>query len=103
VSESSEWAPTIQKQLDPAAETAVLCHHGVRSMNATMVYDADDNSRVLLNRLIFIGCQSSVTAAAALSARGRFYARCCWVWCSGADLNIVLLLLLPVPGVAGLH
>jgi rhodanese-related sulfurtransferase len=37
LSESSEWAPTIQEQLDPAAETIVLCHHGVRSMNAAMV------------------------------------------------------------------
>jgi rhodanese-related sulfurtransferase len=37
LSESSEWAPTIQEQLDPAAETVVLCHHGVRSMNAAMV------------------------------------------------------------------
>jgi rhodanese-related sulfurtransferase len=37
LSESSEWAPTIQEQLDPAAETVVLCHHGVRSMNAAVV------------------------------------------------------------------
>uniref|UniRef100_A0A383V6H5 Peptidyl-prolyl cis-trans isomerase n=2 Tax=Tetradesmus obliquus TaxID=3088 RepID=A0A383V6H5_TETOB len=36
LSTSSEWAPTIQQTLDPAAETVVLCHHGVRSMNAAM-------------------------------------------------------------------
>lgn len=37
LSTSSEWAPTIQQTLDPAAETVVLCHHGMRSMNAAMV------------------------------------------------------------------
>ena len=37
LSTSSEWAPTIQQTLDPDTETVVLCHHGVRSMNAAMV------------------------------------------------------------------
>lgn len=37
LSEANSWAPTIQEQLDPARETVLLCHHGVRSMNAAMV------------------------------------------------------------------
>ena len=26
-----EWAPLVDSQLDPAVDTLVLCHHGVRS------------------------------------------------------------------------
>ncbi len=32
-SQFAEWAPTIHTQLNPAKETIVLCHHGVRSMH----------------------------------------------------------------------
>ena len=31
VCRQEEWAPIIGSQLDPAAHTIVLCHHGVRS------------------------------------------------------------------------
>ncbi|KAF8068286.1 PpiC domain-containing protein 12 [Scenedesmus sp. PABB004] len=34
LSEAGEWAPTIDETLDPARETVVLCHHGMRSMSA---------------------------------------------------------------------
>lgn len=37
LSEASSWAPTVDDDLDPAAETVVLCHHGVRSMQAAAV------------------------------------------------------------------
>lgn len=30
-----EWAPRISSLLDPSKETFVLCHHGVRSMQAS--------------------------------------------------------------------
>jgi rhodanese-related sulfurtransferase len=35
LSTASEWAPTIGEQLDPHRQTVVLCHHGVRSMQAS--------------------------------------------------------------------
>ncbi len=31
LSKFEEWSPTITQDFDPAAETYVLCHHGVRS------------------------------------------------------------------------
>ena len=31
LSQYEEWAPTIGQAFDPAAETYVLCHHGMRS------------------------------------------------------------------------
>lgn len=34
LSASAEWAPRVEEILDPSARTIVLCHHGVRSMNA---------------------------------------------------------------------
>jgi rhodanese-related sulfurtransferase len=36
MSAAADWAPNVDKVLDPAAKTIVLCHHGVRSMNAAM-------------------------------------------------------------------
>jgi rhodanese-related sulfurtransferase len=35
LSTASEWAPTIDQALDPRKQTVVLCHHGVRSMQAS--------------------------------------------------------------------
>jgi rhodanese-related sulfurtransferase len=34
LSEFNRWAPTISTRLDPSKSTLVLCHHGVRSMQA---------------------------------------------------------------------
>lgn len=31
LSQFAAWSPTLSTQLDPHAETIVLCHHGVRS------------------------------------------------------------------------
>jgi len=35
LSSFSEWAPAISQTLDPSKSTLVLCHHGVRSMQAS--------------------------------------------------------------------
>lgn len=37
LSQASSWAPTVAEDLNPQAETVVLCHHGMRSMNAATV------------------------------------------------------------------
>lgn len=37
LSQFSSWAGGITTQLDPAKETVVLCHHGVRSMQMAQV------------------------------------------------------------------
>lgn len=37
LSQASEWAVVIHEELDPAKRTVVLCHHGVRSMNSSVV------------------------------------------------------------------
>lgn len=37
LSQAGSWAVSIDQLLDPAVETVVLCHHGVRSMQAAMV------------------------------------------------------------------
>eukprot|EP00878_Enallax_costatus_P028207 GHUV01030437.1.p1 GENE.GHUV01030437.1~~GHUV01030437.1.p1 ORF type:complete len:146 (-),score=25.75 GHUV01030437.1:323-760(-) len=37
LSQASSWAPTVAEDMDPQAETVVLCHHGMRSMNTAMV------------------------------------------------------------------
>jgi rhodanese-related sulfurtransferase len=34
LSDAANWAPRAETLLDPTARTIVLCHHGVRSMNA---------------------------------------------------------------------
>lgn len=34
LSELGQWLPTIADDLDPAKPTYVLCHHGMRSMQA---------------------------------------------------------------------
>lgn len=34
LSQFGQWAPTITSDLDPSKDTYVLCHHGVRSMQA---------------------------------------------------------------------
>jgi rhodanese-related sulfurtransferase len=34
LSDAANWAPKIETILDPARRVVVLCHHGVRSMNA---------------------------------------------------------------------
>jgi rhodanese-related sulfurtransferase len=39
MSQASSWAPTVAEDLDPHAETVVMCHAGVRSMNAATVRD----------------------------------------------------------------
>lgn len=31
LSQFQVWSPTIHEQFDPAAETVVMCHHGIRS------------------------------------------------------------------------
>lgn len=31
LSQSEQWAPAIKSRFDPAKETLVLCHHGMRS------------------------------------------------------------------------
>eukprot|EP00775_Hariotina_reticulata_P010018 gene10018-10173_t len=36
LSQAAAWAPTIAETLTPEVETIVLCHHGVRSMQAAM-------------------------------------------------------------------
>eukprot|EP00878_Enallax_costatus_P007940 GHUV01008306.1.p1 GENE.GHUV01008306.1~~GHUV01008306.1.p1 ORF type:complete len:155 (+),score=46.89 GHUV01008306.1:216-680(+) len=36
LSQASSWAPTVAEDMDPQAETVVLCHHGMRSMNTAM-------------------------------------------------------------------
>jgi rhodanese-related sulfurtransferase len=36
LSAAAEWSPKVEEILDPSAKTIVLCHHGVRSMNAAM-------------------------------------------------------------------
>jgi rhodanese-related sulfurtransferase len=35
LSTAAEWSPTIDQTLDPKKQTVVLCHHGVRSMQAS--------------------------------------------------------------------
>lgn len=37
LSAASSWAASINQDLDPNAETLVLCHHGVRSMQMAAV------------------------------------------------------------------
>jgi rhodanese-related sulfurtransferase len=34
---SEEWSQDITQRLDPSKDTIVLCHHGVRSMQMSMV------------------------------------------------------------------
>lgn len=36
LSAAADWSPKVEEILDPSAKTIVLCHHGVRSMNAAM-------------------------------------------------------------------
>lgn len=36
LSQFAEWSPIVTQQLDPQAETVVMCHHGMRS--AQMCY-----------------------------------------------------------------
>ncbi|KAJ7558213.1 hypothetical protein O6H91_04G028700 [Diphasiastrum complanatum] len=36
LSQFGQWAPTITEDLEPAKDTYLLCHHGVRSMQAAM-------------------------------------------------------------------
>jgi hypothetical protein len=112
-----------QEQLDPAAETVVLCHHGVRSMNAamvsyfyTMVIQRAQRRQASVvtqgragqqDKFGMLKRRSAAAAAAAAVADGCFVVRCCWSSvCSCANnvlLPLLLLLLLPVPGVTRLH
>jgi len=46
LSRFEEWGPNLSQQLDPSKETVVLCHHGVRSMQAASYFTQHGFKRV---------------------------------------------------------